>query len=144
MAADTRYVPNRRDVAHEGFEREVILIHFRSGKYFRLDDAGKVAWASIERGATIDGMADALGRTFDVAASRARECASSFLASLLEHELVVPDDRVVEPPPTDDAPPTARSSFVPPRLEVFSDLQELFLVDPIHDVDESGWPHVAP
>jgi hypothetical protein len=26
-------------------------------------------------------------------------------------------------------------------LERYTDMQELLLLDPIHDVDESGWPH---
>jgi hypothetical protein len=42
------------------------------------------------------------------------------------------------------AAPAAGAVFAPPRLEVFDDLQDLFLVDPIHDVDEAGWPHVTP
>jgi hypothetical protein len=33
--------------------------------------------------------------------------------------------------------------FVSPVLEKFSDLQELLLLDPIHEVDEEGWPHKA-
>jgi hypothetical protein len=30
---------------------------------------------------------------------------------------------------------------VPPVLERYTDMQELLFLDPIHDVDESGWPH---
>ena len=29
-------------------------------------------------------------------------------------------------------------------IAVFSDMQELFLVDPIHDVDDAGWPSRPP
>jgi len=144
VASDAHDAPNRRDAAHEGVEREVILIHFRSAKYLRLDAAGKVAWAAIERRAAVDDVVDALGHAFDVAAPLARECASSFLASLLEHDLIVPEAHVTGPTPSDPAPPAVRSAFLPLRLEVFSDLEDLFLVDSSHDVDESGWPQVAP
>ena len=51
--------------------------------------------------------------------------------------------------PPDAVPPAAepsatRRAFAEPRVETFSDLQDLFLVDPIHDVDEAGWPHAKP
>jgi hypothetical protein len=32
----------------------------------------------------------------------------------------------------------------PPVLESFTDLEELMLLDPVHDVDERGWPHATP
>ncbi len=28
-----------------------------------------------------------------------------------------------------------------PRLETYSDMQDLILLDPVHEVDERGWPH---
>ena len=145
MAADTqRFVPNRRDVAHEGFEREVILIHFPSGKYFRLDAAGKAAWAAIELGATACDLAAAFQRGFDVQERVAIASAEDFVASLVAHGLVVPGGASATERPLDEAPPENRATFTAPRLEVFSDLQDLFLVDPIHDVDDAGWPHAAP
>ena len=31
--------------------------------------------------------------------------------------------------------------FVPPTLEKYTDMQDLVLLDPVHEVDERGWPH---
>ena len=30
--------------------------------------------------------------------------------------------------------------FTTPTLEIFSDMQDILLLDPVHDVDERGWP----
>jgi hypothetical protein len=30
--------------------------------------------------------------------------------------------------------------FLPPEIDIFSDMQDILLLDPVHDVDESGWP----
>ena len=39
------------------------------------------------------------------------------------------------------APPTLPGTFVAPRLETFTDMQHLILLDPVHEVDEGqGWP----
>ncbi len=33
-----------------------------------------------------------------------------------------------------------RPAFEAPVLESYSDMQDLLLLDPIHDVDDAGWP----
>ena len=57
----------------------------------------------------------------------------------MSHELIAPSDA---PPPPDavKSPSIPRAPFHPPVLNVFSDMQDLLLLDPIHDVDATGWP----
>jgi hypothetical protein len=35
---------------------------------------------------------------------------------------------------------SAGLAYVPPVMNKHSDMQELLLLDPIHEVDEAGWP----
>jgi hypothetical protein len=145
MSADPVHVPNRKDVAHESFDDEVILVHFPTGRYFRLDAPGRVGWAAVASGATASDVAAAFSAAFETDASDARRAADAFLATLLEHGLVSTEG--ASPPravPAAPAFPAARAPWSEPRLEVFTDLQDLFLVDPIHEVDEAGWPHAKP
>jgi hypothetical protein len=138
------FQPNRRDVAHESFDDEVILIHFPSGRYFRLDAPGRVGWAAVERGATAADVARTFRASFEVEEAEARSAAESFLSSLEEHGLVAENGPSHAIPPPAPLPPSPRAPFLAPRIEVFTDLQQLFLVDPIHEVDEAGWPHAKP
>jgi hypothetical protein len=32
-------------------------------------------------------------------------------------------------------------SYLQPSFEKYSDMQEMLLLDPIHEVSEAGWPH---
>ena len=34
-----------------------------------------------------------------------------------------------------------RAPFVAPELKRYADMQDLLLLDPVHDVDEKGWPN---
>ena len=36
--------------------------------------------------------------------------------------------------------PEPQEGFVAPQLHKYTDMQELLLLDPIHDVDQEGWP----
>jgi hypothetical protein len=39
---------------------------------------------------------------------------------------------------------TIKIEFKPPALNKYSDMQDLLLLDPIHDVDVAGWPTIKP
>ena len=60
---------------------------------------------------------------------------------MLEEGLISPDP-AASGEPREDLP--AGGPWTPPSIAVFSDMQDLFELDPIHDVDEAGWPSRAP
>ena len=39
---------------------------------------------------------------------------------------------------------TNQKEYEPPVIECYPDMQELLLLDPIHEVDETGWPRSIP
>lgn len=70
------------DVATASFQDGAILYDARSGRLFRLNASGAVAWQALRRGAERDAIARALGREHGVAPDRARADAAAFLAAL--------------------------------------------------------------
>jgi hypothetical protein len=46
--------------------------------------------------------------------------------------------------PFDSPAPIGTAEFHAPVLQVYSDMQDLLLLDPIHEVDATGWPMPAP
>jgi hypothetical protein len=47
----------------------------------------------------------------------------------------------VSPP---DAASNGSKTFEPPLLEKYTDMQDLVLLDPVHEVDSTGWPAPKP
>ena len=41
-------------------------------------------------------------------------------------------------------PEIERPVFKPPLLKRYTDMQELLILDPIHEVDDTGWPAIKP
>jgi hypothetical protein len=67
------------------------------------------------------------------------------LSQLQEENLIVPVDaagEAVDVASSDTNPD--KPLFNPPSLNKYSDMQELLLLDPIHDVDDAGWPKPNP
>lgn len=134
-------------VASEIIDGEAIIMQLRTGHYFSARGTGAAIWAMFTQGVdlqTASGLiADATGTPVEVVRAAVRE----FAAEAEGHSLGAMEDVVAEA--AHDALPVAvpaiPSSWAPPVLEVFTDMQDLLLLDPIHDVsDEAGWPMQKP
>jgi hypothetical protein len=131
-------------VISEIIDGEVIIINLDTGAYYCLRGAGVDIWRILERGATIMQVTDQLTRCYDGPAADIVSAAQELLTELAREELISP---IVEGEASRDevASLTAfqenrRSPFQPPFLEKFTDMADLLLLDPIHEVDEVGWP----
>ena len=129
-----------RRVAHETIDGEVILIQIETGFYYSLGGSGAEIWDLLGSGYSVDEIADALeGRFGSADGIRA---AVTGLAEELHSEGLVEhaDDDAAPPSPIADAA-DAGGVFVRPALERYEDMQDFLLVDPIHEVEDTGWPH---
>ena len=130
------------DVVHETIDGEAIIINLATGTYFSLDGSGAEAWAQVQRAATIGDGAAALAAEHGADAAGLEAELARLLRELHDHGLTL------TAPPADAAAPAggggSLGTFVPPKLGVFTDMEEFLLVDPIHQVEPAqGWPHVA-
>ena len=129
----------RPTVRHERLEDEVIAIDLESGAYFALDDVAAVCWSILAAGGTTSAAVDATVANFDVAADTAQHDVEGFVDELVRVRLLAPADRPSARPEVPDTTPGGRE-YRPPVIERFDDLEELLVLDPIHEVDEAGWP----
>jgi hypothetical protein len=129
-------------VVSDVIDGEAVMLHRGSGDYFSTDGVGCLIWQWIEEGRSRGRMEGDLEARFAADPAAIATALDSFIADLLSHELVQEAGAAVEP---EDAPsgtwPGDRVAFSPPVLNIYSDIRNLLLLDPIHDVaEESGWP----
>ena len=131
---------------HETIEGEVILIDLETGTYYSLREAGAEVWQGIAQGAEETEIVDALIASYEGPPDEIRAAAADLLAELAREGLI-------EPAGEDGSPAEARAPsvtgggrvpFRAPVLEKHTDMQDLILLDPVHEVDPRGWPHAAP
>jgi len=142
MDRSARFRINAPRVIHEPFEHEVILVNLDTGRYYCLQKTGVDLWTGLMDGASVGEIVDAFVAAYDAPADEITVAILDAIASLQREELVV------------DAPladPSLRSGrwhvraaagrpFQAPTLETYTDMQDLLLLDPIHEVDDAGWP----
>lgn len=130
------YRPNVPHVIAEVLEGELIILNFETGTYYNVGGSGADVWAMIEAGRSCAEIARGLAAVD--AAGTADRIIVDFVSELVAEGLIVAADG---PARTDDGAARPGAPFTAPSLHKHTDLQELLLLDPIHDVDEAGWPH---
>ena len=141
----TRFRVNSPNVIHETIDGEVILIDLKTGTYYSLRDAGAAVWQGIELGAGEHDIAAALRSRYEASEAEIQDAVRWLLAELEREGLIRADTEAgpaVAPPASDNG--AARLPFSAPVLEKHTDMQDLILLDPVHEVGAQGWPHPAP
>jgi len=145
MTLATRYRINTPGVVHETFDDEVVIIDFDSGSYYSLDASGAVVWKLLQDGATVPGIVSEMARRFEGEQADIARAVKQLVVELEQENLIVPDgvgEAEVIAEPVDVTPEGSRPALETPTLQKYTDMQELLLLDPIHDVDETGWPNL--
>ena len=132
------YRINAPKVVHETIEGEVVIINLDSGAYYSLDQAGAALWGELEKGRGVDDLAHYAEAHYTVDSAQAAAAVAALRAALATEDLV----REAGPVAAQTAGPNngQRKPFVTPVLQKHTDMQDLLLLDPIHEVDETGWP----
>lgn len=135
---------NHSSVSADFVEGEVIAIHLGTGVYYSLRGPAAEIWRGLEQPADPASLARRLVAGFVVTADVAERDAAAFVERLRAEELVIASEPAPSATGNPPAPGAARLPYAPPVLERFADLQDLLLLDPIHDVSAQGWPNRPP
>lgn len=135
LTPTTRFSVASPNIVWQAFDEESVVIDLESGIYYSLNLAGALIWHLLEAGAS---PAEAAERVLQCGAPpEAGDQVLGFCEKLLEEGLIAPATNGTEPKAA-----SAEMTFpwAPPSVSIYTDMQDLFLLDPIHDVDEAGWP----
>jgi hypothetical protein len=141
-----RYRVNAPEVIAETVGEETMVVNLGTGHYFNLQGTAVDVWEGIERAETLETIVHGLEARFEAASGEIESAVSELVRELEEAALIVPATPDDGPAPGSAAPRTAegaRGPFVKPQLAKFTDMQDIILLDPVHEVDPRGWPHAA-
>jgi hypothetical protein len=145
MNSDLNYHPNTSRITYEIIEGEVIIVDLESGVYFSINPLGSVIFNWLVEGAKLDDIVSTVEQHFKDTNTDIAQAVNSFIGALLRDEIIVcgektrDDDTVAGIKPLLDGL-SDYGSFEPLLLEKYTDMQDLLLLDPIHEVNEDGWP----
>jgi hypothetical protein len=143
MNAVSCFQVNLPKVVAEVFEDdEVVIVNLDSGNYYSLAGSGAVIWNALAAGRPLAEIEAALAARYTGDHETLGQAVRALLDELLRENLIAPAGAGAAAAPEAAAPGGTRSPFTAPALQRYTDMQDLLLLDPIHDVDETGWPNL--
>lgn len=144
MQTETRFRLNAPNVIAETIEGETILVDLRTGNYYSIQGSGSQIWGGLAHGASVVQVTEAISQAFSIGDDEARHAVATLSEQLAQEGLIVPLEDGAADAGTPLQLDAGGSAFTPPVVEKYTDMQDLVLLDPVHEVDERGWPHVQP
>lgn len=138
MSCETLYRINTERFAHETVDGEVIIIDMDEGNYFSMRGTSAVIWELITNNLSHSGIISALTSASHASNEDISKSVGAFMAQLVGEKIL--QEQSAESP---DAIKTELASldFQPPTFDKYTEMQDLLTLDPIHEVDETGWPN---
>jgi hypothetical protein len=128
-------------VIHETVDGETIVVNLDTGSYYDLNELGSCIFASLAGGSTTGEVAALMAATYGRDEAEAGRSVEAFVDLLVGEELLAP---LPEANGAQPAPPAALpATYAEPVLNKHTDMEELLLLDPVHEVGEAGWPSKA-
>lgn len=142
MSPGARYRVNSPKVIHQTVDDEAIIINLDTGNYYSLNTSGTALWNLLSTGMTLEEVGRSLSNRYDAEPIAINETVENLVDQLQKEELLIPAaiDGVPPTPGSLPAAATVKSALETPVLSKYTDMQELITLDPIHEVDEAGWP----
>lgn len=132
-------------IVSEVIEGEAIIIDLNNGNYYSLQDSGAEIWAGVQDGLAVEEIVSRLRAKYQDNNEVIQSAVTVLLEQLQSKALIELDGATSRSRiPAQSAPtaPPERVPFSPPELHTYTDMQDLLMLDPIHEVDASGWPRL--
>lgn len=139
----TTFRINSPTIVQETIDGEVVIVNLAQGAYYSLLDTATDIWSGIEQGLPQSVIVSKLLQRYDIQAEAAETAVENFLQQLLAEEIIVPETNSNPAQETEESNngSSQKEVFKLPVLSKYTDMEELLALDPIHDVDEMGWPN---
>lgn len=145
-----KYRINKPDIVLEYFEDETVLINLKNGNYYSIDKVGTDILVLIEAELSTDQILNGIKNKYNAYPGNTDSSIKKFITQLHNEKIIRQEektsvrDKSSEKKVPDSLKKGTKLTFSTPRLNKYTDMQELLLLDPIHDVDETGWPKKKP
>ncbi len=122
-------VPNEQQVAAKVMDGEAILINLATGTYYSMPATGGFIWSLIEKRMSLDDIVRNLATTYDADQPQLEADVMSLCQALCNEGLLT----IATEGHTSDTlllEPGDRLAYTAPTLEKFTDMAEMFALDP--------------
>ncbi|HBE20939.1 MAG TPA: pyrroloquinoline quinone biosynthesis protein PqqD [Cyanobacteria bacterium UBA11149] len=144
MSQSVTFKINSPKVVQETIDGEVVIVNLDKGDYYSLVKSAADVWSGIERGISSAEILEEMVQKYEGSRDEIETAVSEMIQKLQEEEIIVVAEGEITPQTNGESKTngnTEKQIFEPPVLQKYTDMEELLALDPIHEVDEMGWPN---
>lgn len=119
-------------IIHEFLDDEIIIANLNEGIYYSIRGSGVLIWQLLLGGRSLSSIESLFSEKYGKPLFF-----SDFISHLEKENLLISTNSCEETPLSLHWP----TAFHPPELERYDEMKNLLMLDPIHEVDEQGWPN---
>ena len=137
---------NTPNIVHELIDEEVIIVNLKKGDYYSLLSTSAEVWTGIEQGQSLAQIVAQLTQNYQEEPEVIVQGVQLFIEQLIEEGIITELAGDIQ---EEDISSHGFSNngidkplFEMPKLSKYTDMEDLLALDPIHEVNETGWPNV--
>ncbi|HJX31762.1 MAG TPA: PqqD family protein, partial [Thermodesulfobacteriota bacterium] len=137
-----------KNIAHEIIDGEAIIVNLENGNYYSLDKTGADLWDFVEKGLDVPEIIEGLAQRYEGNKAEMENSVRQLLADMEKEGLITIDQEAkgekkmgTFAPREGELKNGKKPLFESPTLQKYTDMQAMLWLDPIHEVDETGWPN---
>ena len=134
------YTVNAPLVIADNIDGEVIILNMDSGKYYSTQGSGAAIWQLLSGGVEAIDAATILANHYGAGEPQITAAVTELQEFFITENLLKPFEGSATPTDAGLAV-LAGEEFQHPVISSHTDMQGLLLLDPIHEVEDMGWPH---
>jgi hypothetical protein len=140
MKLNESYRVNSQDVVHETIDGEVVIVNLATGTYYSTSESGLDIWNGIDRGLAVEQMIEELARVYVEKPENIRKGIEKMIKRLSEEGLIVPLQGPMKGDTANWLSVEVGTQFRQPDIQKYTDMEDLLILDPIHEVGNGNWP----
>ena len=137
MNNTTRFSLFDQNIVSDLFGDEMVLVNLETGVYYSLRGSAAEIWTRIENHFNLKEILESLRLLYSDFEKDGESEITQFIQELIDKRLIKQIDNI------EQGTLIAHRLDIPystPIMEMYSDMQDILLLDPVHDVDQTGWP----
>ena len=136
------YKINESKAISETIDGETIIINLETGYYYSVNKTATVIWNKIKNGNSIQDISQYFLNHFEADTDTLEKSVSEIIGLFLKDDLILETDSDIPLCIRETHAGIIKEYFITPRIERYDDMAGALMSDPVHDVNEDGWPNL--
>ena len=137
-----KYTINESKAISETIDGETIIINLETGYYYSVNETATIIWNKIQENNSPKNISHFFLNHYDVEKDTLEKYMTQIISLFLKDDLILESEPDGSPDSIENPTNIKRETFLIPKIERYDDMARALRSDPVHDVNEEGWPNL--